>query len=348
MKKNTLSLLLSLAFAFLHLGCESVDLEAVHETIVVNNDGAFMPAYVRGNVASKKIIVVLHGGPGGNGIEYSLGEYANQLEKTYGMVYLDQRGQGMAQGKFDATQFTIGKMSEDVYALVLALKAKYGENNKIILLGHSWGGMLGSYFMVNETYQTEVDGWIESNGAHDLPLLNRASVDLFLNVAAEQIAKKHSVEEWELIQTWAKEIDVNSISETQSGEINEKGFEVEKYLENDKEINQGIGGSSLKTILFGPMNWLTSSTSGNFTNGQLNTEIENTALTNQLFKIKKPCLFLYSKYDFVVPAELGKTAFAGVNSTNKKLVIFEKSGHSPMDTEPALFISEVKAFVNSL
>ena len=77
----------------------------------------------------------------------------------------------------------------------------------------------------------------------------------------------------------------------------QKGFEVEGLLRDDKEINQSSGGSSFKTILLGPMNWITSAITGNVTNKLLNDEVEKTSLTNQLAKIKKPCLFLYSKYD---------------------------------------------------
>jgi len=328
--------------------CENTDLDFFEQTIYVENSGALMPAYIRGNAASNVFILLLHGGPGGSGLAYSNGIYAKMLEEKYAMVYLDQRGQGMSQGKYAASDVTVNALAADVFAVVKTLKFKFGENSKIVLFGHSWGGMLGSAFMVNETYQNEVAGWIESNGAHDLPLLNKSSVLLFRKTAAEQILKGNSVEEWTEILSWSNKINENSITDQQSEEINEKGFEVENYLRLDDEINTSTEGIDLKAFLFGPTNWLTSFLTGNNTNKLLSDEIETTALTPQLKNITKPCLFLYSKYDFVVPPKLGETAFENVSSVKKKLVIFERSGHSPMDAEPYLFADEISGFIDSL
>jgi pimeloyl-ACP methyl ester carboxylesterase len=291
---------------------------------------------------------VLHGGPGGSGLAYSVGTFAEELEKKYAMVYLDQRGQGMAQGKYAESDVTVARLTEDVFALVKALKFKFGENNRIVIYGHSWGGLLGSAFMINADYEKEVDAWIESNGAHDLPLLNKSAVQQFINVGNEQIAKGNSTEQWNEIIDWANAVDQNNITDEVSGQINEKAFQVEEYLQNDNEINQSIGGLDIGSLLFGPTNILTSFITGNTTNGLLNDEIEATALTNQLTRITKPCLFLYSKFDFVVPKELGETAFQNVSSSKKRLVIFDRSGHSPMDNEPNLYVEEVVNFIDSL
>lgn len=328
--------------------CEINDIDALKQTIYIENNGAKMPAYIRGNGGSGKFIVILHGGPGGSGLEYSLGTFAEELEKKYAVVYFDQRGQGMSQGKYDTRNVTVAQLAEDVFALVKTLKFKFGETSQIILYGHSWGGLLGSAFMVNTTFQQEVVAWIESNGAHDLPLLNKSAIRQFSRVADEQITKGNSVEEWQEIADWVATIDENNITEEQSGEINEKGFLVEEYLLNDDEINGYVGGANLVSYLVGPTNRLTSLVSGNITNGFLNAEVEATALTHELPKISKPCLFLYSKYDFVVPKELGETAFDAVSSSNKKLVIFERSGHSPMDNEPNLYLREMIAFIDAL
>jgi len=59
-----------------------------------------MPAYLYGNFDSKTFIVLLHGGPGGNGLEYRSGKYAEMLEEQFAMVYWDQRGQGNSRGNY--------------------------------------------------------------------------------------------------------------------------------------------------------------------------------------------------------------------------------------------------------
>ena len=79
---------------------------------------------------------------------------------------------------------------------------------------------------------------------------------------------------------------------------------------------------------------------------KLNDEIEKTSLTSKLTNITQPCLFLYSKYDFVVPSKLGFDAFNTVNTSEKSIIIFDHSGHSPMSNEPSTYAPAIIAFVN--
>ena len=89
----------------------------------------------------------------------------------------------------------------------------------------------------------------------------------------------------------------------------------------------------------------TSYYAGGVTSGQLSDEIEQTSLTHQLHSIDVPTLLLWGKYDFVVPQRLGYSAFENLGTKDKKLIIFEKSGHSLMDCEPELFTQSVIDFI---
>jgi len=46
-----------------------------------------------------------------------------------------------------------------------------------------------------------------------------------------------------------------------------------------------------------------------------------------------------------VPSRLGEDAYSFVTSTDKKLILFDKSGHFPMDNEPEKFVQAVSAFI---
>lgn len=331
-----------IGLALVAFSCQRTDLEELEETLYVRNNGADMPAYVRGNASSKTFILLVHGGPGGNGLEYRAGAYAEQLEESYAMVYWDQRGQGMSQGNYTDEEVTVAQMADDLKAVVAVLKAHYGDDIRTFVLGHSWGGMLTAEFMVTDDNQYLVDGWIESNGAHDIPRLNRAAIKLFLEVGKEQVAAGNSVSEWQAILAWAGSIDTNSIGIETGGEINEKGFEAEALLTNDGVLLEAEAGSF---SLLGPTNPLTSFLTGNYTSATIEAEVESKSLTEELVVIDIPCLFLWGKYDFVVPPRLGADAFSQVQSVDKELVIFERSGHSPMDNEPDAYVNAIEAFI---
>ena len=338
-------IIILLSILALFAGCQKTDLAGLNETIYIKNRGADMPVYVRGNGASKCFVVLVHGGPGGNGLEYSIGKSQELMEEEMAFAYWDQRGQGMAQGHYSSAELTVSQMADDLKAVVLTMKAYYGDDSKIIIMGHSWGGTLGTKFMIDPNNQNLVAGWIEADGAHDIPKLNVSGVKLFRKVAAEQIAEGNSTDKWTEILNWANDINTNSISVAEGGEINEKAYEAEELLLNDGVL---ASGDDSYAPLLSPTNLFTSSLTGNITSRVLDPEVESTSLTDSLFKITVPCLFLWGKYDFVVAPQLGFDALNKVSSVDKQLIIFQESGHSPMANEPEIFAQVVIDFVEKL
>jgi pimeloyl-ACP methyl ester carboxylesterase len=319
----------------------------INETFWVKNAGAEMPVYMRGNIDSKVVILIVHGGPGGSGLEYRTGFWTEELEKNYTMAYWDQRGQGMSHGHYDKSDVTVAQMTEDMDAVVKVLKAKYGNDVSVFALGHSWGGTLSANYMVTGDLQNSLNGWIEASGAHDNPKGNIESVKLFIQTANEQIAAGNNVQNWEGILAWATAIDTNNITDDQSLEVNQKGNEVEEWLIDDGVIELAEYGGNENSKFYGPQNPFTSRQTGNTTNRMLDEEVETVALTDQLFKITIPVLVIWGKYDFVVAPALGQDTYNEVSSTTKKIVILEKSGHSIMDFEWREFTDEILLFVEA-
>jgi len=342
MKLLTKTIVLFLSINF--IACDNEDLASLEDIIYVRNNKADMPAYIYGNGNSEVFIVVLHGGPGGNGLEYRLGAYAEDLEQQYAMVYWDQRGQGMSQSNGSKSLITIEQLANDLEKLLLVLKDRYGESNKFILMGHSWGGTLGSYFMVNEKRQQLVDAWIEVDGAHDIPKLSNDAIDMIRDIGQGEISSGRSEDAWQELLDWTSKITPDSLS-FYTGSINQKAWEAIGLLQDDGII-QEADFTSLEELR--PMSIITSTISGLRTGNLLFEEAEEISLTDELYKITKPCLFLWGRYDFVVPPQLGEDAFKNVSSDIKFLYFFEKSGHSPMSSEGGLFVKRVVDFIELL
>jgi len=323
-----------LTLVFLAIGCGRQAIKKnLDETVWVRNQGADMPVYVHGNVESKVIVLVVHGGPGGNGPEYRSGNYAEDLENRYAVAYWDQRGQGMSQGKYETEDITVETMVEDMRAVMLVLKKKY-DGSKVFVLGHSWGGTLSAKYMVTKDYQSLAAGWIESNGAHDIPKLNKDAIQMFKTIGAEQVTAGNNIKNWQETVDWANSLDTNNITIDIGGEINAKGQATSEWLKADGVMNPSDKGGIQASLLRGHTNPSTSALSGRYTSAKLvENGIESIALTSELYRVTIPSLFLWGKYDFVVPPSLGVDAHREVSSTDKELIIFAKSGHSPMDNE---------------
>jgi pimeloyl-ACP methyl ester carboxylesterase len=307
------------------------------------SDGADLAVQIDGNRNSNVFILLLHGGPGGSGYEYNTGEYSDKLEQDYAMVYLDQRGQGASQGSYSAENVTLQRFADDVYDLTLFLKQKYGQDISVFVMGHSWGGTTGTYAMLNTDVQSQIKGWIEVDGAHDIPMLYVDAVKMFLDIGNTEIAAGNNVSQWQEIVDFANTLDTNNITSDQAGQLNSYGFTAEGLLADVTDPT----GDNLPShgLLTNPTMTFSAFLSGNITANVINGESEAVSMTDELYKITLPTLLLWGKYDFVVTPTLGTSAYANISSTEKKLVLFDYSGHSPMDNEPAKFVDEVKAFV---
>lgn len=337
---------LLLLIVILATSCQKEELSTNHdEVFYVRTHGADMPVYLHGNTASGAIVILLHGGPGDSGLGYRTGEYYKLLEKEFGVAYWDQRGQGGSHGHYSVDDVTIARMVEDLHAVVRVLKYRFGEDYSLFIMGHSWGGTLGTAYMLHQDYQHEVKGWIEVDGAHDIPLLNKEAIKMFISIGTSEIQQGNHVSKWTEIVNFALSVDTNNISFDEGDQINEYAFQAEELLDKVYPIPYSdISGFS--NAFLQPTNPLTSSLAAINTDNLLYEEVETTSYTDELNSITIPCLFLWGKYDFVVPPYLGQSAFDRVSSTDKKLVLFEHSGHSPMDNEPEAFADEMITFVN--
>lgn len=326
--------------ALLLASCTKENTDTYERFYFRTSDGADLAVQVDGDRNSNTFILLLHGGPGGSGQEYNTGLYTERLESKYAMVYLDQRGQGASQGNY--SEVTLQRFSDDVYELTLFLKEKYGQDISIFVMGHSWGGTTGTHAMINTDIQNEIKGWIEADGAHDIPLLNKEAIKIFIKIGNEEITAGNNISDWQTIVDFAEGVDTNNITNDDGGQINSSGFTAEGLIAAILSSEAGTPSHGLATS---PILSLSAFLSGSMTANAILEETEKTAMTDELHKITIPTLLLWGKYDFVVPPALGESAYANISSTEKELVIFDFSGHSPMDSEAAKYADEVEKFV---
>ncbi|MEL7269837.1 MAG: alpha/beta hydrolase [Bacteroidota bacterium] len=338
---NTFKIVL-LLFSVLFIGSCSNDhtLGNLDATVFVRHKDADMPAYIRGNGTEKVFLITLHGGPGGAGLGFQ-GNAFDQIEDNYGVVYFDQRGSGMSQGSYSEDDVTIDLMAEDVLALVKVLKRVYGDDSRLFLLGHSWGGALGPATLLKD--QDEFLGWINVDGSHSPKDLYFEYIRNFERVAATQIELGNSVRFWESVYDELDRVDRNRVTLDDFNTLNRLAFDAEEYLTDDgfikKAENGGISVSDYNLLTFV---WnllkIQSILDDDF--------IGKLSFTEALSEITIPSLVLWGRYDMVVPEFYAQEAFENLGSANKRMVIFEQSGHSPMFSESNQFAEEVLRFMD--
>jgi len=315
------------------------DLSNISDTIFVRHKNADMPAYIYGNGSEKVFLITLHGGPGGLGLSFR-GSAFDKIENACAVVYFDQRGSGMAQGSYSEDEINIDIMAEDVLALVKVLKHKYGNDSRFFLLGHSWGGTLGTATILKD--QNEFLGWIQVDGTHNPKDVYVQYIENFERVASEQIDLGNSIPFWESVNDLVSNIEP-TFNRADITRLNDKAFDSEEILAGDNIINQQDSSDDT----FFEYNLLTAY--WNIINIQsiIDPDIQGIlSYTERLSEIEIPTLILWGEHDMVVPPSFAQESYDNLGSNVKDLVFFERSGHAPFLSETNLFAEELILFIN--
>lgn len=120
--------------------------KSIQEESFVRIGGIEQWITIKGSDSRNPVILFLHGGPG-----EALSRYADAMfagwEKDFTLVQWDQRGAGRTYGKSGpsiAPTLTLDRMTKDGIEVTEYLIRHLGKR-KIILVGGSWGSMLGIY-----------------------------------------------------------------------------------------------------------------------------------------------------------------------------------------------------------
>lgn len=329
---------------------ESLIEKRVEHHFFLETQGANMPILVEGNTASKTFVIILHGGPGGDAMVYNhaLRGFSDPLEERYAVVYWDQRASGNASGKFNNDLLTIEQFVKDLDRLISLLEFRYGEDIQHFLMGHSWGGAVGTAYLTTSDYQNRIAGWINVDGVHNFLDYAAMTRECLMRMANEQIDSEEFGEEWQEILEFCIELNPNDISDLEETRLNQFGHKTGNYLTQEGIVREAeVEAKNVFTYsTFSNHNSLTANTNLFFTGLELfNKTKEN--YTERLQQVNTPALYLWGRYDCVVPLLMGEQAFEAHGSKEKRLIILERSAHSPMANEPENFVEAVIDFVEA-
>ncbi|MES2836149.1 MAG: alpha/beta hydrolase [Bacteroidota bacterium] len=343
MKKYSLLFLLITLFASCKKEVDFSLKQNANEQFYLKDGRSNMPVKVQGNTASKVFILVIHGGPGGEAITTYNGDITAELKKRYGVVFWDQRNAGNTQGA-KGEKLSVSTYVNDLEKLIFLLKNKYGDDNKYFLYGHSWGGMLTSSYLIKGDNQKNIAGWIEVDGVHNWPLNDVLTRNMIDSIGTIEMANNRNANDWKEMVDFCRKLKLPT-DLINSSKLNKYAFKAETLMKDSiaQEAGFQFGNRSMANI----SSSFAHSTFMGFNSGLFN---ELTVATNspQLAKITVPSVFLWGRYDFVVPQGMMVDAFYTVNSTYKEAWTFTYSGHSPMYNQTKVFNETVINFIEKV
>jgi proline iminopeptidase len=290
---------------------------------------------LRGRDLSSPVLVWLHGGPGSS--ETSLLRVMNgALEDHFTVVYWDQRLAGQTLDPLAAypESLTVAQMLDDLDVVVDRARKRVG-HDKVVLVGHSWGTMLGVLYA--SQHPEKVAAYVGIGQMTDKAKAERLSY----NFCLDQAQRRHNIKAISDLQT---------IGPPPYG--NEQMFIERAWLEAFGGVNYGdmsllrmiwigvrVPESNLRDI------WAVSH-GGAIGTKLLEAQMLSTNLDRTYTSFQVAVFIGAGRSDHVTDAGLAHQYFERIVAPQKGFMWFERSGHNPHLEEPSKFnnwmITEVR------
>jgi pimeloyl-ACP methyl ester carboxylesterase len=322
---------------------------AIFEKVWVEVNGIKHGMFIRGENPQNPVILYLHGGPGTPMLQFISFLEAKiaireRLEKYFTVCYWDQRGAGMTFSKStDPSTMTVVQMVEDTREITEYLKSRFNQN-KIYLLGHSWGSYLGVKTI--EKYPENYFAYIGIGQTTNLTESERLSYDYMLN-RAKETNDKNVIEKLEKYDPYTEDFPL----------MQKEGHQLDYLMVRTNTLNRyGIGHLHNQELLQGmsfngmvaralflfkgytlreKINWFLGA---DFSMVHLFPVLQKDDFFTSSVKFNVPFYIIQGDYDYMTSQILAEKYLHILEAPKKEYIRFNNSAHSPNMEEPEKFV----------
>lgn len=284
--------------------------------------------YLRGEHKNKPVLLFLHGGPGSPEMPLATKHYQGRLEREFVVVHWDQRGAGKSYSSLDPSQMTLDDYVEDTVELTNLLRNRF-QKEKIYLVGHSWGSVLG---------MTVVSRHPELFHAY-IGIGQVASMD-----EGEKLSYRFTLETAKERGDLDAVADLERIGEPPYDGLTSVGVQ-RNYLNRYGGVIYGetdpmriLGAAYFRFPHYSTLDLFYRVPVGSYQSlTALWPWLQKKDLFRDVPEVRVPVYFITGRHDHTVTASLTEKYFHRLKAPKKKLIWFERSAHSPNFEEPDRF-----------
>ncbi len=264
-------------------------------------------------------LLFIHGGPGQTESFFAhvVEEYA---ERNYNIVYYDQRGAGKTWLRNKKSKSDTATLKNDLLEIVKYVKKLYGKD-KIAILGHSWGSVLGSMFALEHP-------------EHTLCYIGCGQV---INIIENERVGYALLKD--AVMKGGNEKDIRKLQKI--GEYPADYFDMKVYRKMGQvrslQGKYGLAQDFSKTVI---KLWKESPVmgvkdllpffAGMMVNKQLMKELVAFDLRKEGTSYQVPVYYVLGEKDRQTPIEISMRYFEELEAPEKKLYLISDAGHAPM------------------
>lgn len=290
---------------------------------------------IRGESVANPPLILLYGGPGLSEMRF-FRHFNAPLEKSFTVVYWDQRGSGKSfDPSIAKSSLTVEQFIADLGELLEVVCKRVG-NNKVVIFGHSWGSALGVLYATR--FPEKVAAYVGSGQVGDWAAAESASY-AFALAEAERLKNRKALDELRAIgpppygarSLWTERWWLQRFA----------GQTDARAVWNMGRIIFGRPESSLLELPSVLRGW-------RFSLDAMWDEVSKLNLLKLAPALQMPVFFFLGRRDHWVPPETSLAYFDALTAPSKKLVWFEESGHEPFVDEPAKFNAAMAELVRPI
>jgi len=296
----------------------------VEEYVLINGINQYL--FHSGTKYDNPVILFLHGGPGT--VESLFAHvFQEKWEDIFTVVHWDQRGAGKTLNKNPDKYPTIDLMLKDMFEIIQYLKKKYNKQ-KIIILGHSWGSVLGSTFI--KKYPEEVAYYIGVGQVISMIENERVGFDKVKELILQANDKK-SLKKLEVLGDYPGD-KLDSEFMKKCGKLRrlqgkyKLAFKISISMIVDTIKSPIFKFSDVLALIKGPK-----------ANEEILGFLLPFDLNSESNEYKVPIYYILGGNDWQTPYVIAQDYFNKINAPYKNIYLIPDAGHMTMLDQPQLF-----------
>lgn len=310
--------------------------DGVQETFEVTLGGTRQVVNVRGADRNNPILLFIHGGPGA--VEMPIAwSFQRPWEDYFTVVQWDQRGAGRSYALNDpatvAPTLTPERYRDDAIELIDQLRSRYAKR-KIILLGHSWGSLVG--MMVAAKRPDLLHAYVGMGQLIDFRKNERAGMDWTMSEARR---RKDDVA-YKEVESLAPYPETGPIRIEAADNWRKHAIRYGAFAAGRSDGNFYLRAARLSPE-YGPADLKAWESGSLFTVKTLMPRLADASVAT-VRKLDVPVFMMLGRHDYMTPSAAADAWMQTLKAPKKKTIWFEHSAHLPMIEEPGrVFMSLV-------
>jgi pimeloyl-ACP methyl ester carboxylesterase len=300
---------------------------SISERVFVDINGFRQGMFIQTTNITHPVLLFVHGGPGMPEFFLNTTRPAG-LERDFTIVWWEQRGAGLSYSPDISPQsMTVTQLIADTIAVTDYLRQRFGQE-KIYLLGHSWGSFIG--IQVAAAAPERFHAYIG---------MGQVTYQLRSEVEAHRY----------MLEQYSKRGDTAMVDQLLAAPASMSNGLSAAYLRlRDKAMHRlGVGTTrTMNSVISGifipiwrcPAYTLREKINiwrgKSFSGGLLWNEFINTDLSAKIHQLDLPVYFFSGLYDYTANQDHARAFFKQITAPVKGLYTFQNAAHSPVFEEP--------------